>query len=196
VNLGTSENGMHPQFREMLALLLTDDELRAFHDLEFSLDYPTREEQDAQRGPGNWDLVHTQADRCRRLGVPVTIIAVMMRTNFRRLGEILARPRLSACRPGIITARTIPRSKSGRLDAAPRRTAPIEGSSRGVVLNLVRLCGGRARIVHGDDATAVAGSGDDAILKTESVEGQLSKGSAPGVVGKHGIGGATRGRAS
>jgi radical SAM protein with 4Fe4S-binding SPASM domain len=106
VNLGTGENGMHPRFREMLAFLrgldikltmtsnglsaalLGDDELQAFHDLEFSLDYPTREEQDAQRGPGNWDLVHAQAERCRRLGVPVTIIAVMMRTNFRRLGEI------------------------------------------------------------------------------------------------------------
>ncbi|TMB12841.1 MAG: radical SAM protein, partial [Deltaproteobacteria bacterium] len=106
VNLGTGENGMHPRFREMLALLrsrnvkltmtsnglsvavLGDDELRAFHDLEFSLDYPTREEQDAERGAGNWDLVHAQAERCRRLGVPVTIIAVMMRTNFRRLAEI------------------------------------------------------------------------------------------------------------
>ncbi|HWE23251.1 MAG TPA: radical SAM protein [Myxococcales bacterium] len=106
VNLGTGENGMHPQFREMLSLLrsqnvqltmtsnglsvalLTDDDLRAFHDLEFSLDYPTREEQDAQRGPGNWDLVHAQAARCRRFGVPVTIVAVMMRTNYRRLAEI------------------------------------------------------------------------------------------------------------
>ncbi len=48
---------------------LGNDELRAFHDLEFSLDYPTREEQDAQRRPGNWDLVHAQAERCRRLGV-------------------------------------------------------------------------------------------------------------------------------
>jgi len=106
VNLGTGENGMHPRFREVLALLrsrnvkltmtsnglsvaaLDNDELRAFHDLEFSLDYPTREEQDAQRGRGNWDLVHAQAERCRRLGVPITIIAVMMRTNFRRLAEI------------------------------------------------------------------------------------------------------------
>ena len=108
VNLGTGENGMHPQFHELLALLrsrnvkltmtsnglsvaiLEDEELRSFHDIEFSLDYPNREEQDAQRGPGNWDLVHEQAERCRRLGVPVTIIAVMMRTNFRRLAEIAA----------------------------------------------------------------------------------------------------------
>ena len=106
VNLGTGENGLHPQFHEMLALLrsrdveltmtsnglsvalLSDDEIRWFHDLEFSLDYPTREEQDAQRGPGNWDLVHAQAARCRRLGVPPTIVAVLMRTNYRRLVEL------------------------------------------------------------------------------------------------------------
>src|SRR3954465_380845 len=52
VNLGTGENGMHPQFRQMLGLLrsrnvkltmtsnglsvaaLADDEIRMFHDLE------------------------------------------------------------------------------------------------------------------------------------------------------------------
>jgi radical SAM protein with 4Fe4S-binding SPASM domain len=106
VNLGTGENGMHPQFREILAYLrnlpvkltitsnghsaavLTDDELRAFHDVEFSLDYPTEREQDAQRGRGNWTLIHDQAARCVRLGVPVTFIAVMMKSNYPRLAEV------------------------------------------------------------------------------------------------------------
>jgi len=106
VNLGTGENGMHPQFREILAYLrtlqvkltitsnghsaavLTDDELRAFHDIEFSLDYPTESEQDAQRGRGNWGLVHHQAARCAGLGVPVTFIAVMMKSNYVRLAEV------------------------------------------------------------------------------------------------------------
>ena len=106
VNLGTGENGMHPEFRAMLSYLraqpvkltitsnghsiavLRDEELLAFADVEFSLDYATREEQDAQRGAGNWDLVHEQAARCRRLGVGVTIIAVMMRTNYGRLADI------------------------------------------------------------------------------------------------------------
>ena len=106
VNLGTGENGMHPQFREILAYLrtlqvkltitsnghsaavLTDDELRAFHDIEFSLDYPTESEQDAQRGRGNWGLVHHQAARCVGLGVPVTFIAVMMKSNYVRLAEV------------------------------------------------------------------------------------------------------------
>lgn len=106
VNLGTGENGMHPDFREILAYLRTrpvkltitsnghsvavleDSELRAFHDIEFSLDYPTQAEQDAQRGNGNWELIHRQAERCVRLGVPVTIVAVMMKANYLRLAEV------------------------------------------------------------------------------------------------------------
>ncbi|MGE5321472.1 MAG: radical SAM/SPASM domain-containing protein [Actinomycetota bacterium] len=106
VNLGTGENGMHPDFRAILAYLRTlpvkvtitsnghsvavleDSELRAFHDIEFSLDYPTQAEQDAQRGAGNWELIHHQAERCRRLGVPVTIIAVMMKSNHLRLADV------------------------------------------------------------------------------------------------------------
>src|SRR5439155_10070140 len=99
VNLGTGENGMHPDFKGILAYLktqpvkltitsnghsaavLADDDLRAFHDIEFSLDYGTQAEQDAQRGPGNWGLIHQQAERSVRLGVPVTIVAVMMKAN-------------------------------------------------------------------------------------------------------------------
>jgi radical SAM protein with 4Fe4S-binding SPASM domain len=106
VNLGTGENGMHPEFKAILAYLRTqlvkltitsnghsvaaleDEELRAFHDIEFSLDYPTKAEQDAQRGDGNWALIHEQAERCVRLGVPVTIVAVMMKSNYLRLAEV------------------------------------------------------------------------------------------------------------
>ena len=106
VNLGTGENGMHPDFKAILAYLRTtpvkltitsnghsvallkDDELQAFHDVEFSLDYPTQAEQDAQRGSGNWKLVHQQAERCVSLDIPVTIIAVMMKSNFLRLGDV------------------------------------------------------------------------------------------------------------
>jgi radical SAM protein with 4Fe4S-binding SPASM domain len=106
VNLGTGENGMHPDFKSILAYLqsqpvkltitsnghsvavLEDEDLRAFHDIEFSLDYPNQREQDAQRGQGNWDLIHRQAERCVRLGIPVTIIAVMMKSNYLRLAEV------------------------------------------------------------------------------------------------------------
>jgi MoaA/NifB/PqqE/SkfB family radical SAM enzyme len=106
VNLGTGENGMHPDFGALVNYLraqpikltitsngysiatLDDADVTAFHDVEFSLDYPTEAEQDRQRGPGNWRLIHEQAARCRGLGVSVTFIAVMMRSNFDRLAEI------------------------------------------------------------------------------------------------------------
>jgi radical SAM protein with 4Fe4S-binding SPASM domain len=106
VNLGTGENGMHPDFKAILAYLqakpvkltitsnghsvavLEDNELRAFHDIEFSLDYATQAEQDAQRGDGNWALIHQQAGRCRRLQIPVTIVAVMMKSNYLRLADV------------------------------------------------------------------------------------------------------------
>ena len=106
VNLGTGENGMHPDFKAILAYLRTrsvkltitsnghsvavleDDELHAFHDIEFSLDYATEAAQDAQRGTGNWALIHQQAERCVRLGIPVTIVAVMMKSNYARLADV------------------------------------------------------------------------------------------------------------
>src|SRR5215472_2184342 len=106
VNLGTGENGLHPEFHAILqylrargtttaltsnghtAALLSDDELRSFSDLEFSLDFATEREQDSWRGAGNWRLVLDQTTRALRLGVPVTIVAVMMRTNYEKLREI------------------------------------------------------------------------------------------------------------
>ena len=36
----------------------------------------------------NWELIHRQAQRCVRLGVPVTIIAVMMKANYLRLADV------------------------------------------------------------------------------------------------------------
>jgi radical SAM protein with 4Fe4S-binding SPASM domain len=106
VNLGTGENGMHPEFTEILAFLrslpvkltitsnghsvavLSDEELRAFHDIEFSLDYSTEARQDAQRGSGNWALIQEQAERCVRLGIPVTFVAVMMKANYLGLANV------------------------------------------------------------------------------------------------------------
>jgi radical SAM protein with 4Fe4S-binding SPASM domain len=108
VNLGTGENGLHPEFPALFNYLrdqpikltmtsngysvaaVPDADLVAFKDIEFSLDYPTEAEQDKQRGAGNWALLHEQAARCQKLGVPVTFIAVMMQSNFDRLADIAA----------------------------------------------------------------------------------------------------------
>jgi len=108
VNLGTGENALHPDYHAMVDLLraqgvklamtsngysvmeMSDEELRDFHTVELSLDYATREEQDAFRGAGNWDLVIRCLDRCRDLGVRTSVIAVMMRPNWDKLAAIAA----------------------------------------------------------------------------------------------------------
>lgn len=106
VNLGTGENGLHPNFREILRYLrdrditialtsngysaaaLNDEELGWLTDLEFSLDFATEAEQDSWRGSGNWRLIFDQTWRAQRLGIAVTFVAVMMRTNYDRLAEL------------------------------------------------------------------------------------------------------------
>ncbi len=106
VNLGTGENGMHPDFHPIIGWLkdqplrmtitsnghsidlLSDEELGFFSDIEFSLDYDNRAQQDGQRGSGNWELIHRQAMRCRKVGVSVTIIAVMMKSNYKTLANV------------------------------------------------------------------------------------------------------------
>jgi radical SAM protein with 4Fe4S-binding SPASM domain len=106
VNLGTGENGLHPEFTAITEHLLDrrirtslttngytvevmpDTLVRSLAEVEFSFDFPTPAEQDAFRGPGAWDLAMRAMARCRALGVTTTIIAVMMRTNVRRLPEV------------------------------------------------------------------------------------------------------------
>ncbi len=106
INLGTGENALHPEFRQILAYLkerevkititsngysinaLSDEEVRYFHDVEFSLDFPTEREQNAFRGEGNWRLIEEQMERCRCLGVSVAVTAVMMSINYDRMAEI------------------------------------------------------------------------------------------------------------
>jgi radical SAM protein with 4Fe4S-binding SPASM domain len=106
VNLGTGENGLHPDWPGIVAALAdrglqlsltsngftversSDTTLRAFREVEFSIDFPTEAEQDAFRGPGNWRRVMAGIERAQRLGVTVTVLSVMMKPNHTRLPDI------------------------------------------------------------------------------------------------------------
>ena len=106
MNLGVGENGLHPEYAKILDYLwtrgiktsitsngfsiqaLTDDEVKRFHSVEFSLDFPTEREHDAFRGTGNWRTVTRSLERCAELGVSVTVTSVMMSTNYDRLGDL------------------------------------------------------------------------------------------------------------
>jgi radical SAM protein with 4Fe4S-binding SPASM domain len=106
MNLGVGENGLHSQYEGILDDLwkrgiktsitsnglsiqtLDDGAVKRFHSIEFSLDFPSEQEHDAFRGEGNWRTVMAALERCVRLGVPVTVTAVMMSVNHDRLAEL------------------------------------------------------------------------------------------------------------
>jgi radical SAM protein with 4Fe4S-binding SPASM domain len=106
INLGTGENGLHPDYAAIVGALAargvklsltsngytveqsSDDTLRAFREVEVSIDFPCEAEQDAFRGAGNWKRVMAAIERAQRLGIAVTVLSVMMKTNFKRLAEI------------------------------------------------------------------------------------------------------------
>jgi radical SAM protein with 4Fe4S-binding SPASM domain len=106
VNLGVGENGVHPEYRDMLALfrerevktaitsngysldMLTDEELAGFHSVELSFDFPTKVEMDEFRGEGAWEMAIDSLERCHRLGIPTSVAAVMMSNNYDRMGEV------------------------------------------------------------------------------------------------------------
>ena len=113
MGLGTGENALHPRFLEIVRYLreheikltmasngyslmaIPDDDLRAFHDVEVSIDFPTVGEQDTFRGQGNWGDVHQAMERCRGLGIEVSILTTMMNTNYAQMDDMvrLARDR-------------------------------------------------------------------------------------------------------
>lgn len=106
IGLGTGENGLNPEYFPIIDYLrerripvtlasngftvqATPDEiLKTFRDVEFSIDFPTEKEQNAFRGEGNWRRVLSCMERCRKLGMEVSILAVLMNINFDKLGEL------------------------------------------------------------------------------------------------------------
>lgn len=107
-NLGTGENGLHPEFLDIVEVLLNagikvsltsnglsvarlpDALLKSFHEIELSFDHPTREAQDGFRGAGAWQSAIASLERARELGVEVTVLTVMMATNWEALPDLAA----------------------------------------------------------------------------------------------------------
>ena len=115
VNLGVGENGVHPQYRELLAILrergvrtaitsngyslaiLNDEELAALHSVELSFDFTTEEEMNRFRCPDAWRLAISGVRRCQRSGIPTSITAVMMNNNYDQMEALAAFARSLGC---------------------------------------------------------------------------------------------------
>jgi radical SAM protein with 4Fe4S-binding SPASM domain len=106
IGFGTGENGLNPEYFEILEYLrsrqiklslasngytlsiTSDEKLQYFSDVEFSVDFPDQQRQDQFRGKGNWKMIMDGIERCRRLGIRVSILAVLMNLNHKELSKI------------------------------------------------------------------------------------------------------------
>ena len=106
IGFGTGENGLNPEYFDILEYLhgrklkltlasngytlgiTSDAMLQYFDDVEFSVDFPDQYRQDQFRGAGNWKTVMKGIERCRGLGIRVSILAVLMDVNYTDLGSI------------------------------------------------------------------------------------------------------------
>ena len=108
MGMGTGENYMHPQFAEIVDYVagqgikltmasngyslnrMPEKTLRAFHGVEVSIDFATEHEQDQFRGPGNWRDVHAAIERCRGLGIEVSILTTLMSVNYTQMEDLVS----------------------------------------------------------------------------------------------------------
>ena len=106
IGFGTGENGLNPEYLKIIEYLQArqiklslasngytlsitpDEKLKYFSDVEFSVDFPDQQRQDQFRGEGNWQAIMAGIERCRRLGIRVSILAVLMNLNYKDLGKI------------------------------------------------------------------------------------------------------------
>ena len=115
MGMGTGENALNPEFIEIVSYLgekgirlnlasngysltsIPESILKLFSDVEVSIDYPTEAGQDAQRGAGNWALVHQAIERCHKLGIEVSILSTLMCTNFDKMDHMVTLARSDGC---------------------------------------------------------------------------------------------------
>jgi len=107
MGFGTGESALHPEFASIVEYLydrkislslasngyslmaISNEHLQMLHDVEVSIDFSTPKEQNAFRGDGNWTLVHQAMERCRALGVPVSVLATLMSINYARIDALV-----------------------------------------------------------------------------------------------------------
>ena len=99
VNFGTGENILNPEFLDIVDFLakkgvklslttngfsvanIDDERLKLFHDIDFSLEFPTRDLQNEYRGNKSWEMVISGMERCKKLNIPFSIATVLMKKN-------------------------------------------------------------------------------------------------------------------
>lgn len=107
INFGTGESWLHPQFLEIVKALrdeqmemalttngytvakMSDQELRLFQEIDFSLDFPNEPENDSWRGGGSFRSVTSGIYRCQEAGCEVSVACCLMNNNYKYMGKMV-----------------------------------------------------------------------------------------------------------
>lgn len=108
VNFGTGESFLHPDFQEAVRYatdkgirvsvtsngytikMLDDEHLKLFNDIDLSLDFSEPDLHDSLRGDGAASEVLAGVERCKKLGVEISLATAMMKENCRQIDQLTA----------------------------------------------------------------------------------------------------------
>ncbi|MBT6691403.1 radical SAM protein [Candidatus Parcubacteria bacterium] len=106
VNFGTGESILNPDFLKIVDFFhakkikiavtsngttiaqMSDEHLKKLDEVDISLDFANAKEHDEWRGyPGLFDRAIESIERCKKLGIEISIATVLMNSNYKVFGE-------------------------------------------------------------------------------------------------------------
>ena len=108
MNFGTGESYLHPDFMRIVQYAhgkgirlsvtsngytinnLDDAHLKIFNDVDLSLDFENSTAHDTFRGTGAASDVYRGVERCKKLGVEVSLVTAMMKDNYNQMDRLVS----------------------------------------------------------------------------------------------------------
>jgi len=115
INFGTGENILNPDFTKMIdkchemgikmsltsngysIIVLPDEQLKKFNDLDISLDFSNEEKQNDFRKGKSWNFADEAIKKCQRLGIEFSITTALMNINYKEIPKLLERAKKENC---------------------------------------------------------------------------------------------------
>lgn len=128
INFGTGENILNPDFPEMIdvchergikmaltsngysVMVLPAEQLKKFNDIDISLDFASKTEQNVFRKGESWNFVDEAMKKCQRLGVEFSITTALMNVNYKEVPKLLARASKENCNLRVNIFKPVPKA--------------------------------------------------------------------------------------
>ncbi len=128
INFGTGENILNPEFPEIVdecykkgiklsltsngysIVVLSDEQMKKFNDVDISLDFSDKKEQNLFRRGNSWDFANEAIKKCKRLGIEFSITTALMDINYKGIPKILDRVTKEGCNLRVNIFKPVPKA--------------------------------------------------------------------------------------